>query len=248
MEPTVTEIAPDIFRISIMPPGSPVNFGCFLVRDDEPVMVETGMQSLFEPTLAAVKSLVDPAKLRHFIIPHFEMDECGSLNRFAAVAPDAKAVTTSVGSLVALPDFTQVPLHPVRQGDTLTTGRKTLHFIPTPWVHYWDSMLVYDETDRLLFTSDLFMQGGDGKPTDPSDRTADVVGFAMFSGLLPSQKHLERALDRIEPLAVDTLACHHGSVLQGDPTRYYQALRNSVVGDVLDAPFYNLDPSQLAAM
>jgi flavorubredoxin len=72
------------------------------------------------------------------------------------------------------------------------------------------------------------------------DRSTEVVDFCRFTGLLPSQKHLETALNRIESLAVDTIACHHGSVLKGDPQRYYRALRQNAVGDVIEAPFYEL--------
>ena len=62
--------------------------------------------------------------------------------------------------------------------------------------------------------------------------------FSRFSGMLPSQKHLSTALNRIEPLEVRTLACHHGSVLTGDPARYYRAVRENSVGDIVNAPFY----------
>jgi hypothetical protein len=36
VQPTITEIAPDTFLISIYPPGSPVSFYSFLSCDDEP--------------------------------------------------------------------------------------------------------------------------------------------------------------------------------------------------------------------
>ena len=71
MQPTVTEIAPDIFRISIYPPGSPVSFGCFLIRDDAPTMVETGLLGMFDLVHGAVRRLIDPARLRYLVIPHF---------------------------------------------------------------------------------------------------------------------------------------------------------------------------------
>jgi flavorubredoxin len=130
----------------------------------------------------------------------------------------------------------------VGNGEKLSLGRKELSIVLAPWVHYWDSLLVYDETDRTLFTSDLFLQPGDREPVTSEDRSAEVVEFCRFSGLLPSQKHVEKVLDRIEPLAVDTIACHHGSVLTGDPRRYYRALRENVVGDVVEAPFYEMRP------
>ena len=121
----------------------------------------------------------------------------------------------------------------------LHLGRKTLRVILAPWVHYWDSLVVYDETDRLLFSSDLFMQTGDREPLTDEDRSEEVVECARFFGLLPSQAHLNQLLDRVEPLAIDTLACHHGSVLHGDPGRYYRAMRGGAA-DVVDAPFYEM--------
>jgi flavorubredoxin len=243
MEATISEIAPEVFRISVFPPGAPVSFGCFLIRDEQPAMVETGLRGVYGLVHDAVRRLVDPATLRYLLIPHFEMDECGSLNQFLALAPQAEPVCSPLGAAVTVSDFSERPARALSHGEMLALGRKTLRAVVTPWVHYWDSMLVYDETDRLLFTSDLFMQPGDREPITSDDRSAEVVQFCRFSGLLPSQKHLEVALDRVEPLAVDTLACHHGSVLAGDPWRYYRALREQAVGDVVGAPFYDLRPS-----
>ncbi len=240
MQSTVTEIAPDIFRISIYPPGSRLSFGCFLIRDDAPTMIETGFLGMFDLVHDAVRRLIDPSKLRYLVIPHFEMDECGSLNRFLAIAPYAEPVSSPVGGLVTVRDFSERPAKVVGNGETLSLGRKELRFVLAPWVHYWDSMLVYDETDRTLFTSDLFMQPGDREPMTSEDRSAEIVEYCRFSGLLPSQRHLETALDRIEPLDVKTMACHHGSVLTGDPRRYYRALRENTVGDIVEAPFYEL--------
>ena len=40
MEARVHEIAPDVFRLNVAPPDAPINFGCFLIRDDQPAMVE----------------------------------------------------------------------------------------------------------------------------------------------------------------------------------------------------------------
>ena len=238
MDPTVTEIGPDIFRISIYPPGAGVSYGCFLIRDDEPAMIETSFDSFFDLVQGAVKRLIDPSKLRYLFVPHFEMDECGSLNRFLEIAPHAEPVCSPVGSAVTIRDFSQRPPRMVKDGEAIQLGRKSLQAVLAPWVHYWDSMLIYDQTDRTLFTSDLFLQPGDREPVTSEDRSAEVVQAARATGAFPSQKLLERALDRIEPLDVRTIACHHGSVLTGDPGRYYRAVRQNPVGDVLDSAFY----------
>jgi len=153
VEPTVTEIAPDVFRISIYPPGSPSSFGCFLIRDDEPAMVETSFNRFFDLVHGAVRTLIDPSTLRYIFIPHFEMDECGSLNRFLEIAPRAEPVCSPVGALVTLGDFSARPARALADGESLSLGQKQLTAVIAPWVHVWDSMLVYDSTDKTLFTS-----------------------------------------------------------------------------------------------
>jgi flavorubredoxin len=232
MEPTITEIAPDAFRIRLHPPGSPVSFGCFLIRDDEPAMVETSLNAFFDLVHGAVRSLIDPARLRYLFISHFEMDECGSLNRFLASAPRAEPLCSPVGSLVTVRDFSQRAPRTLADGEQIRLGRKTLTAVLAPWVHLWDCMLVHDVSDRGLFTSDLFLQAGDREPMTTEDRSLEVVQAACLTGSFPSQKLVEHALDRIEPLDVESLACHHGSVLKGDPRR------DNPVGDIVDAGFY----------
>jgi flavorubredoxin len=239
MDATVTEIANDVFRIAIQPSPN-LGFACFLVRDELPAMVETGFarqHGMFEAVRGAVEGLIDIEALRYIFVPHFEGDECGALNRFLEIAPKAEAVASPIGARLTLADWIVRPALAVGQGEKLSLGKKTLQTVITPWVHMWDSMLVYDETDRLLFTSDLFGQTGVREPMTTEDRVEEALAFSS-GGALPSQAHLVRALDRIEPLAVDVLACHHGSVLQGDPSRYYRAFREHQVGDQVDAPSY----------
>lgn len=240
MQARVDEIAADIFRISVYPPGAPINFGCFLIRDEQPTMVETGLRGMFDLVRDAVARILPPETLRYLVIPHFEMDECGSLNRFLAIAPHAEPVCSPVGAVVTLSDFSERPPRVLADGDMLDLGRSKLRGVAAPWVHFWDSMLVFEETSATLFTSDLFMQPGDREPSTADDRSPEVVQACLEYGLLPSQKYLEAALDRVEPLPVETLACHHGTVLRGDPHRYYRALRDNTVGDVVDAPFYRM--------
>src|SRR5678815_436773 len=96
----VDEIAPDIFRISTYVPDFNLQFNQFLVRDDEPLLFETGMRQMFPLIRDAVSRVIDPATLRYISFRHFEPDECGSLNEWLAIAPRAEAVCSVVGAPV----------------------------------------------------------------------------------------------------------------------------------------------------
>ena len=43
----ITEIAPDIYRISTFIPEGNLQFNQFLVRDEQPLLYHTGMKGLF---------------------------------------------------------------------------------------------------------------------------------------------------------------------------------------------------------
>ncbi len=72
---TITEVASDIYRVNIEIPGSPVTYSFFVIKDDQPALVETGFSRTFDESLEAVKRLIDPSKLRYIVVPHLEGDE-----------------------------------------------------------------------------------------------------------------------------------------------------------------------------
>ena len=80
MQSKVTEIAPDTYRISTFHPDYGIQINQFLINDDEPFLMHTGLKRMFQTTLGGVSSIIDPAKLRWIGFSHFESDECGALN------------------------------------------------------------------------------------------------------------------------------------------------------------------------
>ena len=87
----VTEIAPDVFRISIFVSQFNLQFNHFLIRDEQPLLFHTGYRQLFGEIREAVASVLDPAKIRWIGFSHFESDECGSLNQWLEYGPRVQA-------------------------------------------------------------------------------------------------------------------------------------------------------------
>jgi flavorubredoxin len=226
VQSTVTEVAPDTFRISAFHPRYGLQFNQFVVRDDEPFLMHTGFRAAFPATLEAVSRVLDPATLRWIGFSHFEADECGALNRWLEVAPGAQAVCSVVGKIVSVDDFADRPAKALADGETLPLGRHRLAFLATPHVpHGWDAGLFFDETERTLFCSDLFTH-----PGDPAPRTrSDVIGAvkeSIVAGLssplakdLPWTPYTDATLRRLAALAPRTLAIMHGSTFAGDGGR-----------------------------
>ncbi|HZU06045.1 MAG TPA: FprA family A-type flavoprotein [Chloroflexota bacterium] len=228
---TVTEVATDIYRINIEVPHSPVTFSFFVIKDDQPTLVQTGFSRSFDESLAAVQRIIDPAQLRYIVVPHFEGDECGALNRFLALAPHAQPVCSPIGAITSIGDFAIREPLVVDEPQRLDLGQHRLAFLLTPYVHQWDSLLAYEETTRTLFSSDLFIQPGVRPPLTDRDITDEMLAVYRIIGIFPSRVHLNAALDKIEALSPAVLACHHGSVVNGQIPAYIRALReNDVTG------------------
>src|SRR5262249_60318387 len=103
------EIAPDLSPVSVYAPQFDLQFNHFLIQDDEPLLFHTGMRRMFPEVRNAVAKLIDPAALRWISWSHFEVDECGALNEWLAVAPDAQAICRQGGAMVNLEDFATRP-------------------------------------------------------------------------------------------------------------------------------------------
>lgn len=223
MKTRVDEIAPDTFRLSTFHPEFGIQFNQFLVRDEEPFLMHTGMRRMFAATRDAVRQLIDPARLAWLGFSHFEPDECGALNEWLAVAPHAQAVSGPVGSLVMLSDFADRPPRVLQPGEVLSTGAHRLRFVSTPHLpHGWDAGLYYDESCGTLFCSDLLFQPGDPEPISEDDpipavRQAIVAGLAgPLAHDIPYTHHTEVMLRELAALAPRTLAIMHGASYRGD--------------------------------
>jgi flavorubredoxin len=219
----IYEIAPDVFRLSVFRSDLGFAFNHFLVRDEEPLLFHTGMRTMFPRLRDAVAKLIDPAKLRWISYSHFESDECGALNDWLAVAPQAQAFSGLVGTMVNLHDFASRMPRALQANETLPTGKYRFRFVPTAHVpHGWDAGVLFEETQKTLFCSDLLFQSGDVPPVTSSDvlervREAVVSGEAgPFAYSTPYNHRTREVLHSLAALGPQLLATMHGSSFEGD--------------------------------
>ena len=224
--PAVTEIAPDVYRICTYFPELDLQFNQFLIKDEEPLLFHTGMRALFPVVRDAVATVIDPSKLRWISFSHFEADECGSLNEWFEVAPNAQAACSMVGALVSVNDFTQRPARGMADGETFSTGRYRFRFIQTPHVpHCWEAGLMFEETNGTLLCSDLFHQNGDHEPLTESDvierarKTLTDYQAGPFANYMPYTKHTDSIMQKLAALKPRTIVPMHGSAYAGDGER-----------------------------
>jgi flavorubredoxin len=222
----ISEIAPNVYRISVYYPAAHLQFNHFLVKDDEPLLFHTGLRGMHREIREAVSRLMDVSDLRHISFSHFESDECGALNEWLGAAPKADVICSQVGALVSVNDFMGREARALADGESFSTGKYRFRYCQTPHLpHGWDAGVLFEETEKTLLCSDLFHQVGDVEPITSDD----VVGRsyeamkAYQAGLLaeyvPYTPLTAQNLKKLAALQPKTLAVMHGSSFAGDCVR-----------------------------
>ncbi len=223
---TITEIAPDVYRISICAQPFDLQFNHFLLKDYEPLLFHTGLRGMHAEIREAVSRLIEVSDLRYISFSHFESDECGALHEWLGAAPRADVVCSQVSALVCVNDFIGREARGLADGESFSTGKLRFRYCRTPHLpHGWDAGALFEETQQTLFCSDLFHQAGDGEPITSDD----VVGRsheamkAYQAGILaeyvPYSPITAQNLQKLADLKPKTLAIMHGSSFTGDCAR-----------------------------
>jgi flavorubredoxin len=218
-----TEIAPNVYRISIYAQWADLQFNHFLVKDDEPLLFHAGLRGMHAEIREAVSKLIPFSDLRHISFSHFESDECGALNDWLAAAPKADVICSQVSALVSVNDFIGRESRALADGESFSTGKYRFRYCQTPHLpHGWDAGVLFEETQRTLLCSDLFHQTGDVEPLT----TSDVVGRSyqamkeyqagILADYVPYTPLTAQNLKKLADLKPKTLAIMHGSSFTGD--------------------------------
>jgi flavorubredoxin len=225
----IDEITDGIYRISttVDVDGGAFQFNQFLVDDERPALIHTGMYGMYEAVRDAVAEVVDPGKLGYVILLHFESDECGGMDRFLEGAPRSTLACSELSNALNLSGWNfggRVEGHV--DGDVIDLGRHKLRFLETPHVHHWDSMMLFDETSRSLFPSDLFIQAGDQPPVVTENLGSEMCGLYREVGIFAHEEPVRRVVDRVEALDPDWVhGMHGGSLTREAFPHYVRALR-----------------------
>ncbi len=225
----IDEIVSGIYRISTWQEPYGITFNQFLIADERPALVHTGMHHLYEQVRTAVAQVLDPARLSYLVLLHWEGDENGGMESFMRAAPQSELV----GSMLSIQlnasgfGFTE-RVRGFRDGETLELGRHKLRFLETPHVHHWDSMMLIDETTRSLFPSDLFIQPAEQPPVVTQDLSWPMLELYRAAGIFAHEFPIRRVLDRLDQSHLDWIhPMHGGSFRKEELGRYARALREN---------------------
>ena len=228
----VHEIAAGIYRINtplaVVPGG--FSFNQYLILDDEPLLFHTGPRKMFPLVREAVTSVMPVERLRYVAFSHVESDECGSLNEWLAVAPQAVPVCGQIAALVSIGDLADRAPRALADGEILPLGKHAVQWFDTPHLpHAWECGFVFEQNSRTLLCGDLFTQPGTGEtPLTEADILGPSEAFRHQMDYFSHTKNAPALLEKLASTNPTTLACMHGSAWRGDGAKLILALADSL--------------------
>lgn len=124
-----------------------VSYNSYLLLDEKTVLFDTVDDSISRQFYENVSAALAGRPLDYLVVHHMEPDHCSMIIALLHRYPEAKIVC-SAKALVMLAQFYAEDMKEralvVAEGDKLSTGRHTLHFVMAPMVHWPEVMVTYD--------------------------------------------------------------------------------------------------------
>ena len=193
------------------------SYNAYLIIDEKITLIDTAKIDFADELISRISSVIDPAKIDIIVSSHVEPDHSGALNKIAELAPTAEIITTNPNGLKGLTArYGKLNYKPVKAGDKISIGARTLQFVPTPMLHWPDSMVTYCPEEKILFSNDAF-----GEHLATSMRFDDENNLNIILDeakkyyaniLMPFGKQAQTALNALGSLDIKMIATGHGVI------------------------------------
>ena len=211
-----------------------VSYNSYLLQDEKTVLFDTCDKAVFEVFLENVDYALEGRKLDYLVIDHMEPDHAATVELLVRCHPGVKIVCNAKIQKMLTQffnyDFSSDVL-PVKEGDTLSTGRHELTFVMAPMVHWPEVMFTYDKTDGILFSADAFGTFGalNGRLfADETDFFNDDLNEARryYTNIVGKYgQQVQMALKKAAGLDIKLVCPLHGYVWRKDFDRYLEKYR-----------------------
>jgi diguanylate cyclase (GGDEF)-like protein len=214
------EIAPRVWWVSTLLVGDKFQCHVYLIEQgDQSVLIDPGSALTADEVIRKVDSVIGLENVRWLVCSHQDPDIIGALPALVArgLHPEAAIVTHWRDEDMIRDSGTPLKYWRIEEHDwRLELEDRTLQFVFTPYLHFADAFVTFDEVSGTLFSSDLF-----GGFTD--DRSLFATSVAYFDSIrafhehyMPSREILAHALEQLRELPIRRIAPQHGQVIPED--------------------------------
>jgi flavorubredoxin len=200
-----------------------VSYNSYLIVDEKIALVDTLEYGSSDDYLDKIEELIDGKTIDYLIINHMEPDHSGAIKTIVEKYPNIKLVGNlkTFKILDAYFGYKENQFQ-VEDGAELNLGHHNLKFVMTPWVHWPETMMTYDLTEKVLFSGDAFGSFGtlDGGIFDDEIEFEDYYEEDMrryYSNIVGKYSNMvQKAFKKLEGVDVKYICATHGPIWRTD--------------------------------
>lgn len=199
-----------------------ITYNAYVATLPEGVVLFDGWKHVYsELYIETLRQVVDLRDVKYIVVHHMEPDHSGSLKLLLEKVGDITVYGHPIAnSLVQAFYGRTVRFKPVNDGEKLALGDDhAIYFYHTPWLHWPDTIMSYLDSEKVLFTCDVF--GSYGIPSRvfyedlPSDEKKVFKWFTQkyFANVIGHYVDwVPRNLEKISRLnlEIELIATGHG--------------------------------------
>ncbi len=193
-----------------------ITYNAYLIMDEKITLIDTCKSTFADELIQRISQVVDPSKIDVVIANHVEMDHSGSLPMIHKIAPNAQIYSSAGAGVKGIAAHFGIEAQPLKTGDTLCIGERTLSFVTTPMVHWPDNMVTYSDVDKILFSNDAFGQHfATTKRFDDENDRGELFKQAKkyYANIVwPYGMQAHKALEAVRGLDLKMIAPSHGCI------------------------------------
>lgn len=197
-----------------------VTFNSYLIKDDKTILIDASLKDDFLKLKENIEKYVDLKEISYLIIHHFEPDHSQSVVEFYNLLPNLEIFTSKAG-VQMLSSFYGIKdrVREIKDGEKIELKNFSLRFLLTPFIHWPETFMTFEEKNGILFSNDCF--GGFGAIRDKifleeeDDEILKKERFRYFITVLSSYtSFIEKALTKIENLNPSFICPSHGLLIK----------------------------------
>ncbi len=190
-------------------------YNSYVILDEAAAVLNTVDIRKTQEWLDKVEEALGGRQPDYLVVQHMEPDHAASIEAFVQKYPGTAVVGnamifTMIGRF--FPDLSIEKKQLVKEGDRLELGTHTLQFIFAPMVHWPEVMMVYEASEKVLFSADGFGKFGALDVEDEEGWACEARRY--YFGIVGKYgMQVQNVLKKAAGLEISVICPLHGPVL-----------------------------------
>ena len=203
-----------------------VSYNSYLINDEKKVIIDLAKAFKTDEFFDHIQEAVPISSIDYIVINHMEPDHTGVLKTLRQIAPRAVILgsgktKTMLESFYGIKENVQV----IEDGQAIDIGSRKLKFFSTPFLHWPETIMTYDTSEKILFSCDGFGGYGALRGSIFDDQCQEIdfyekESLRYFVNILSKFSNpVLKAIEKLSEVDIEIIAPSHGLIWRKNPSR-----------------------------